>query len=212
MPDCQSSPLVPAATLDKVYTKAGDSATPALRRLLQARIAADGPQDFAVFMAAALYHPDFGYYARDTRQVGCGGDFFTSVSVGPLFGGLLARRFGRWWREAGRPQSWRLIEAGGHTGTLAADILAALRQLDPAAFGALEYAFAEPMPRLQAAQRETLRPFAARVLGGGSGGTGSAPVTRHRLRQRSARCPALPGRRVADRWLAPVPGRPIRLG
>ena len=130
---------------------------------MQARIAADGPQDFAVFMAAALYHPDFGYYARDTRQVGCGGDFFTSVSVGPLFGGLLARRFGRWWREAGRPQSWRLIEAGGHTGTLAADILAALRQLDPAAFGALEYAFAEPMPRLQAAQRETLRPFAARV-------------------------------------------------
>ena len=44
-------------------------------------------------MAAALYEPEYGYYARGTRQVGRGGDFFTSVSVGPLFGAVLARRF-----------------------------------------------------------------------------------------------------------------------
>ena len=114
-------------------------------------------------MATALYHPELGYYARDARQVGRGGDFFTSVSVGPLFGELLARRFGRWWQDAGRPQPWRLVECGAHDGTLAADILGALRQLHPAAFAALEYAIPEPLPRLQAAQRATLQPFAARV-------------------------------------------------
>ena len=130
---------------------------------LRERIAALGPLDFAEFMAAALYHPEFGYYARTARQVGRSGDFFTSVSVGPLFGEVLARRFGRWWREAGNPRNWRLIESGAHDGRLAADILAALSLLEPAAFAAIEYAIPEPLPRLQAAQRQTLRHFAERV-------------------------------------------------
>ena len=142
---------------------AADSATPTVERLLRNRIAVEGPLDFSGFMAAALYHPESGYYARQARQVGRGGDFFTSVSVGPLFGSLLARRFVRWWQEAGCPQYWRIIESGAHDGTLAADILAALWQLSPAAVAGLEYAIAEPLPRLQAAQRETLQPFAACV-------------------------------------------------
>src|SRR5204863_376346 len=40
----------------------------------------------------ALYHPDFGYYARSDRRSGRAGDFFTSVDAGPLFGELLARQ------------------------------------------------------------------------------------------------------------------------
>lgn len=134
-----------------------------MRGLLQARIAADGPLGFADFMASTLYHPDLGYYARQVRQVGRAGDFFTSVSVGPLFGELLARRFLRWWQAAGTPQPWRLIEAGAHDGTLAADILAALGSLHPTAFAALDYVIPEPLPRLQATQREKLQPFAVRV-------------------------------------------------
>lgn len=112
-------------------------------------------------MAEALYHPDFGYYARETRQVGRGGDFYTSVSVGPLFGRLLARRLLQWWENAGSPEKWRLIESGAHDGTLAADILTELQSLSPTAFAALEYAIPEPLPRLQAAQRETLAAFPA---------------------------------------------------
>ncbi len=115
-------------------------------------------------MASALYHPELGYYARDPRQVGRDGDFFTSVSVGPLFGELLARRFLRWWQAAENPDKWRIIECGAHDGTLAADILAALSILHPAAFASLEYAIAEPLPRLQSAQRAQLQPFAGRVV------------------------------------------------
>ncbi len=110
-------------------------------------------------MATALYQPSLGYYARETRQVGRGGDFFTSVSVGPLFGELLARRFLREWRESGSPARWRIIECGAHDGTLAADILGAISRLDPQAFAPLEYVIPEPLPRLQAAQRETLDGF-----------------------------------------------------
>lgn len=118
---------------------------------------------FENFMAAALYEPSLGYYARETRQVGRRGDFFTSVSVGPLFGELLARRFLREWRESGSPARWRIIECGAHDGTLAADILGALSRLDPQAFWALEYAIPEPLPLLQAAQRESLGTFQGKM-------------------------------------------------
>ncbi len=123
------------------------------------QIRRDGPLQFSEFMAAALYHPEHGYYARQPRQIGRGGDFFTSVSVGPLFGGLLARRFLAEWKSLGAPCHWRIIECGAHDGTLAADVLETLSQLDPTAFSALEYAIPEPLPRLQAAQQETLKKF-----------------------------------------------------
>jgi SAM-dependent MidA family methyltransferase len=130
---------------------------------LQQRITRDGPLRFPDFMAAALYDPQRGYYARGTRQVGRGGDFFTSVSVGPLFGMMLARRFLREWRESGCPQRWRIIECGAHDGTLAADVLTEIHLLDARAFKALEYAIPEPLPSLRAAQRQTLARFAETV-------------------------------------------------
>jgi SAM-dependent MidA family methyltransferase len=99
--------------------------------MLQARIASKGAMRFPDFMATALYHPELGYYARSARQVGRGGDFFTSVSVGPLFGELLARRFLREWEDSGAPGRWRIIECGAHDGRLAADLLGVLRRLGP---------------------------------------------------------------------------------
>ena len=130
---------------------------------MRGRIRRSGPLPFPDFMAAALYDPADGYYACGTRQVGRCGDFFTSVSVGPLFGELLARRFLVEWRQSGRPASWRIIECGAHDGTLAADVLAALRTLDSRAFDALDYVITEPLPTLRAAQRNTLQPFVQRV-------------------------------------------------
>jgi len=115
-------------------------------------------------MAAALYHPELGYYARATQQVGRTGDFFTSVSVGPLFGNLLARRFLRQWQAMGEPPRWRILECGAHDGCLAADILAALQQLNERAFETVEYAIHEPLPRLQALQAERLREFCGKVV------------------------------------------------
>lgn len=43
------------------------------------------------YMQEALYHPEFGYYARNIRTVGRRGDFSTSASLGEALGAALAR-------------------------------------------------------------------------------------------------------------------------
>ena len=73
----------------------------ALEAIIHDEIARTGPMPFARFMELALYHPEHGYYEREADPVGRAGDFYTSVSVGPLFGELLAWRFARWLETAG---------------------------------------------------------------------------------------------------------------
>jgi SAM-dependent MidA family methyltransferase len=147
----------------ETYPISPPSATSSLGVILKNRIRRHGPIGFDKFMECALYHPELGYYAKGTAQTGRSGDFFTSVSVGPLFGHILARRFLRHWMEEGRPDRWRIIEFGAHDGTLAKDILCSLQQLDPQALTSLDYVIAEPLPSLQAAQTETLAGFGQRT-------------------------------------------------
>ena len=122
-----------------------------------------GAVSFPEFLGIALYDPEDGYYASGSNQVGREGDFYTSVSVGPLFGRLLARRFLNQWQELGRPTSWRILEIGAHDGKLAADILATLASLSPEAWETLEYATVEPLPKLREAQQQRLTSLAAKL-------------------------------------------------
>src|SRR5689334_8448096 len=104
-----------------------------LTTLLRAEIEAAGSISFARFMQLALYHPAHGYYQQPSKQIGCQGDFYTSVSVGSLFGELLAFQFAGWLETlscgaplcdsaAGcgpaRSDSCQLVEAGAHDGRL----------------------------------------------------------------------------------------------
>jgi hypothetical protein len=92
-----------------------------LAEILSARILAQGPITFADYMDACLYHPEFGYYTRadgTPRR-----DYYTSVDVHPMFGGLLARQLQEMWVAMGRPEPFYLVEAGAGTGTLARCIL-----------------------------------------------------------------------------------------
>lgn len=114
-------------------------------------------------MTRALYDPGHGYYARGVDRVGRDGDFFTSVSVGPLFGQLLARHLVATWHRLGSPCHWRILELGAHDGRLAGDILGTLETQEPAAFAGLEYAIVEPLPSLADAQRRHLSHFAGRL-------------------------------------------------
>jgi SAM-dependent MidA family methyltransferase len=120
---------------------------PSLAARLREKILSSGPLFFQHFVAEALYHPELGYYARPAGQVGRAGDFFTSVSTGPLFGRLLAAHISGWWREAGAPERWRIVEAGANDGSLARDILAALE------VPGFEYVVVEPLPLLAEALR-----------------------------------------------------------
>ncbi|MCU0749338.1 MAG: SAM-dependent methyltransferase, partial [Akkermansiaceae bacterium] len=157
MPDPDSSAPMQAAKRPEDYPIRSFPATPSLRELLREKIGREGAMVFPEFMAVALYDPAGGYYARQAVQVGREGDFFTSVSVGPLFGRLLARRFLREWEWIGAP--WRIIECGAHDGTLAADVLEEIGRLNPAALAALEYAICEPLASLREAQRASLGKF-----------------------------------------------------
>lgn len=102
-------------------------------------------------MENALYHPEWGYYTRTDRlRVGRSGDFFTSVSVGPLFGRLLARRLHAFWEALDCPPEFHLLEPGPEGGQLALDILDAARTAHPRFHQAIRYHACEPAPAKRA--------------------------------------------------------------
>jgi len=78
---------------------------------------------FSRFVELALYDPSEGYYASGKAGVGRDGDFFTNISLGPVFGEILASQFLEMWEMLGRPEDFTLVEQGANDGRLAADVL-----------------------------------------------------------------------------------------
>jgi SAM-dependent MidA family methyltransferase len=109
-------------------------------------IARIGPIGFDDVVRAALYDPAAGFYASGGRA-GRRGDFLTSPEVGPLFGAVVANALDDWWRSAGEPPVFVVVEAGAGPGTLARTVLHA----QPACAAALRYVLVET----SAAQRAT---------------------------------------------------------
>lgn len=115
-------------------------------------------------MDLALYCPVYGYYEKEKDNLGRRGDFFTSVSVGALFGELLAFQFAEWLSELEASSGeFALVEAGAHDGRLARDILTWLRQQRAELFSRLNYFIVEPSERRRQWQAETLAEFQPRV-------------------------------------------------
>ena len=137
---------------------------PPLIELIRREIAAHGILSFARFMELALYCPNYGYYQAKKDNPGRRGDFYTSVSVGELFGQLLAFQFAEW-LEASRVVNCalRIVEAGAHDGTLANDILNWLQTSRSKLFEEIEYCIVEPSPARQEWQKEKLEKFVPRV-------------------------------------------------
>ncbi len=135
----------------------------ALIEVIRAKIDSDGPQPFASFMEQALYHPEHGYYSSDRATIGRRGDYFTNVSVGPLFGQLLAAQFAEIWERLGKIDKFTIVEQGAHHGEFAHDVLEFLRQRRPECSSAVRYQIIEPFSKLQDRQSTTLREFGDRV-------------------------------------------------
>ncbi|MEP7015739.1 MAG: SAM-dependent methyltransferase [Verrucomicrobiota bacterium] len=139
------------------------SDNPALIESIRAEIRTRGPQSFAWFMQNALYHPEHGYYSSGRAAIGRHGDFFTSVSVGPLFGQLLAAQFAEIWDRMGRIDNFVIVEQGAHDGQFARDVLEAMQQRAPDFFSAVRYRIAEPFPIWRDRQQKVLEPFLGKV-------------------------------------------------
>ena len=120
----------------------------------------EGPISFARFMEQALYHPAHGYYSSGRCTIGRRGDYFTSVSVGPLFGEMLAAQFAEIWRWLDCPNDFVIVEQGAHHGEFATDVLETLRDSSPELFATLRYRIVEPFPILRQRQQGVLRRFA----------------------------------------------------
>ena len=105
-----------------------------IRRLIAAR----GRITFAEFMEVALYYPVGGYYTSRER-VGASGDYYSSPSAHPAFGGLLAVQLLQAWQLLGKPVPFTIVEAGAGNGLLCRDILTAASALSSPFREALRY-------------------------------------------------------------------------
>jgi SAM-dependent MidA family methyltransferase len=114
-------------------------------------------------MEQALYYPDHGYYSSGRAAIGRRGDYFTNVSVGPLFGDLLAAQFAEIWERLGKIDNFLIVEQGAHHGQFARDVLESTHRRFPEFFSALRYQIVEPFSVLQDRQSETLQQFRDRV-------------------------------------------------
>src|SRR4029077_17183309 len=132
-----------------------------LVQFIRETIRQHGPQSFAWFMEQALYHHRHGYYSSGRAAIGRGGDYFTNVSVGPLFGQLLAAQFAEIWERLGRIEKFNIPGQREHNGEFARDVLSAGGK--DSFFEKLRYQIIEPFSILQARQSERLREFEEKV-------------------------------------------------
>lgn len=138
-----------------------DRATLGLQSFLLKRIKQRTSITFDDWMQQCLYHPTWGYYNRGNLNVGRGGDFFTSVSVGNCFGMLLAHRIHHYVSNSAAESTLTIIELGANTGQLACDILNTLKQQFPETYQRIRYHICEHLPSMQKLQQQNLHEHAA---------------------------------------------------
>ena len=125
-----------------------------MRERLQAR---GGWLPWVETMALALYDSANGYYSGEPRRIGRQGDFYTAVSVGPLYGRLIAAQAVRIWEGAGCPARFVLAEQAAHDGQLMEDIVMEIQARHPALAAGLEVVLIEPQAKYRYAQEHRLR-------------------------------------------------------
>lgn len=132
---------------------------------IESEIKNQGAISFARFMELALYCPVYGYYEKEADIIGRRGDYYTSVSVGKLFGQLLACQFSQWLdaEPAGGKRPLQLVEGGAHRGELARDILEWFQAIRPDLFENLEYRILEPSKLQRSLQEKTLSDLSLKV-------------------------------------------------
>ncbi|EAJ0635949.1 hypothetical protein B6948_02360 [Campylobacter jejuni] len=95
-------------------------------------------------------------YYKNAVNIGKNGDFFTAVSVGNLFGTLLAKHFLNLIDKKILQLPLELVEIGANEGYLSRDFLAALLELRPEIFSQISFFIIEPHEKLRTLQKKTL--------------------------------------------------------
>ena len=87
---------------------------------------AGGRISFARYMELALFAPGLGYYSAGSRKFGEAGDFVTAPEISSLFSQTLARQVSEVLQSL---EDGDVLEVGGGSGVMAADMLAELERL-----------------------------------------------------------------------------------
>lgn len=129
----------------------------------QIRRSPDGSIPFRAFMETALYHPRVGYYNREKAKIGKSGDFYTSASVGSVYGEMMADVLADMLDKLSVDRQCDIVEMGGGIGSLSADILATLKEKGVFHKRNIRYVMIEASSYHQRLQREALASFAGDV-------------------------------------------------
>jgi SAM-dependent MidA family methyltransferase len=126
-----------------------------LKKFILSQIEMRGPLPFSQFMEWCLYHPEYGYYQSKETRIGKEGDYYTSPSVSPLFGHLVAKQL---FQMAGilGGENFDVVEMGGGRGFLCEDILDWAKKNSPDFYPHLRYHLIETSAPCLRAQRERL--------------------------------------------------------
>ncbi len=144
-----------------------------LRQSIIKKITSQGPMSFEAFMESALYHPEYGYYTKNSAGIGKTGDFYTSSHLHPVFGAMLGRQMYEMWETMGLPENFKIVEMGAGMGYLAQDIMEYLKGFTGARghggkgkedfYKSFRYTIVEISPHLKAKQQELLKDFSGMV-------------------------------------------------
>jgi SAM-dependent MidA family methyltransferase len=126
-----------------------------LRKFILSQIEKRGPLPFSQFMAWCLYHPEYGYYQSKGTRIGKEGDYYTSPSVSPLFGHLIAKQLFQMAEILGG-ENFDVVEMGGGRGFLCEDIMDWAKKSSPVFYQQLRYHLIETSAPFLREQKERL--------------------------------------------------------
>ena len=112
---------------------------------------------FYQYMKMVLYFPELGYYTKNKRKIGKEADFYTSSSVGSVFGQTIANLFVELLPNTLGGDNYNILEIGGGNGRLARDILDELKNNHHHIYHKLTFYMLEKSPYHKNLQSEYLK-------------------------------------------------------
>lgn len=108
--------------------------------------------NFNEYMNTWLYKND-GYYSK-YNEIGKDGDFYTSVSASPFFGGTIGKKIVDTIIDKKLPKDCTILEIGAHHGYMLADIIQFIYTLKPELLENLNFAIVERYEHLRIQQEK----------------------------------------------------------
>lgn len=106
---------------------------------------------YAEYMGLALYHPEHGYYMKNSEKIGRTGDFITTSNISDFYGRTIAKWFFKEKNKYELPPA--VCEIGAGTGRFAKAFLNEWKQLSTEP---LQYSIVEKSPFHRKLQKEVL--------------------------------------------------------